>query len=240
MDQSELDNKYFIDNGVYNCPFCKRRNVVYEANSCQKFDWTNEKPCYIYTVQCSSCGKVSMHLSYEQLLEYGSVSNGFKDDIDLDNSMLYHRPTSFFTLDSVIPSKVRELVAESEEALQFNLLTGASASLRKAIYTLLKIEKSQVFNESKKVKYAESIKALKVKFPQLDGSLINSLSHIQNMTSDSVHEDSWEAWDAKTLRFLLELSKAVLIEMYVEPQKRKQRYSKLTELSSKLQTDKKS
>ena len=28
-DQSSLDDRYFVDNRVYNCPFCNRNHVMY-------------------------------------------------------------------------------------------------------------------------------------------------------------------------------------------------------------------
>ena len=64
LDKSALDSKYFIDNSVYNCPFCNRRNVIYDLTEDWVFDWSAEKKCYGYIVQCSSCCKKSMHLSY--------------------------------------------------------------------------------------------------------------------------------------------------------------------------------
>ncbi|MCK5768175.1 MAG: hypothetical protein KAH35_07380 [Candidatus Atribacteria bacterium] len=68
MDDSYLDSKYFIDEYVYNCPFCNRRNVSYfVSNVRNEFDWTPEKKCYVYFVVCDSCGKESMHLSFEKI-----------------------------------------------------------------------------------------------------------------------------------------------------------------------------
>ena len=67
-DQSHLDQRYFVDDHVYNCPFCKRRNVMYElTGGPMAFNWSETKTCYIYVVRCRSCEKRSMHLSYTHL-----------------------------------------------------------------------------------------------------------------------------------------------------------------------------
>ncbi len=62
-DQSNLDNKYFIDSHTYNCPFCKRRHVQFSFLDEFTFDWTNEKECHLYQIQCDSCNKISIHFS---------------------------------------------------------------------------------------------------------------------------------------------------------------------------------
>ena len=55
-DQSHLDNRYFVDTTIYNCPFCNRRHVSYSVVQSVKFDWTDKKRCFGYFVQCHSCG----------------------------------------------------------------------------------------------------------------------------------------------------------------------------------------
>jgi hypothetical protein len=232
MDKSELDNKFFIDDRVYNCPFCKRRNVRYTLSDTKEFDWSHDKKAYVYITKCLDCGNQGMHLSFDRLVDY-LTDDEFNIDADLDEKFITHRPTSFFVLDTSIPRKICELVAESEECLQFNALTGASAALRKAIYTLLKKENCLVYDDNTRyARYDASLKSLKPKFPRVDEDTIDSLARIQAFTSDNVHEDTWEAWDSKTLRFLIELTKEILEEMYAEPARRKARKEKLNEISS--------
>lgn len=243
MDQSELDSKYFIDEYVYNCPFCNRRNVRYTVPTAGSFDWSNDRDCYYFVARCSSCEKRSIHLSFEDMAEYsGSGYRLYPPEggegtpvKTIDELIIYSRPTSFFTIDSSIPKVVRDLIFEAEQALQFNLHTGASASLRKAIYKLVKHEKVIVLNEkSGLTDYAGSIKALKDKFPFVTPELFDAIAEVQGLASNSVHEDEWEAWDSKSLRFLIELSKSVLSEMYVYPMKRKQNHAKLSELKKNV------
>ena len=42
-DHSFLDTKYFIDNEIYNCPFCNRRHVKYSLLSREEFDFLRSK-----------------------------------------------------------------------------------------------------------------------------------------------------------------------------------------------------
>ena len=135
-DQSYLDQKYFIDPTVYNCPFCNRRHVTYVNEGSAKFDWSNDKKCWVWFVKCESCRKVSMHLTFAEL---EAVKRGvvyFRNDVDLDSTFFYSVPTSFFVIDRRIPRIIRELITEAEGCVKMNFLTGASACTRKAIYEL--------------------------------------------------------------------------------------------------------
>ena len=119
-DLSELDKKYFIDEHVYNCPFCNYRNVTYFVASRSYFDWAQEKTCYSYIVECESCKCRSMHLTFEDLniFHYADVGNrrkwrfDFSEDDDtgrfLDQAFFYSVPTSFFVLDECVPRNLRE------------------------------------------------------------------------------------------------------------------------------------
>ena len=241
MDLSHLDKKYFIDAHIYNCPFCKRNNVSYEMKGHFVFDWSNDKRCFAYLIKCESdgCEKISMHLSFKELresyIEYGHTlfNNRFKNGLDIDTELFFSQPTSYFVLDKNIPEKVRELIHEAEKSRTSNLMVGASACLRKAIYELLEHEKTIVKNEKTGwADYQESMKTLKTKFSTVAPELFEALEHIQEMTSNNVHEGSWEAWDSAKLRMLIELAKATLHEMYVVPAERKERLGVLSQMKS--------
>lgn len=248
MDLSHLDKKYFIDPNVYNCPFCKRNNVKYSMTGNFWFDWSDSKECSGYLITCSSCNKTSLHLSFQDLRgnkytsrisnsgNYFSVSTG-----DIDSKIFYSRPSSYFTLDNRIPSKVRQLIFEAEQSRQANLLVGASACLRKAIYELLEYEQSVMINpKTKRADYQGSVKKLKEKFSNVVPELFDALSNIQEMVSDPLHEGSWKAWDSPKLRFLIELVKVTLDEMYVIPYERKKRLGILGQLKGTFEKNKKS
>jgi hypothetical protein len=158
-----------------------------------------------------------MHLSYEALVRY---SHGrdlvINDDVkDIDSKLFYSVPTSFFVIDSRIPAIIRELITESEGCLKMNYLTGASACMRKAIYELLIKENAEGKD------YESRIKSLKSKFPSINSELFDILSAIQDMTSDKIHEQSWDKWNSPNLKLIIETLKNVLYEIYVSPEIKK-------------------
>lgn len=231
-DQSYLDKKYFIDPYVYNCPFCNRRNLRYEITDTFEFDWADTKKCFAYLVQCSSCENTSMHLSFEYIMDSSNYS--FSDAItDIDSKIFYSVPTSFFVMDDRIPKIIRELITESEGCLKMNFLTGASACMRKAIYELLIIEKAEGPD------YKSRIKLLKKKHHNSDPALFDILVHIQDMTSEKVHEQSWDKWDSKYLRLIIETLKTILQDIYVSPEVKAERSRSIQRLRENLVKDKK-
>jgi hypothetical protein len=233
-DKSFLDKKYFVDSKTYNCPYCKRNNVVYETREYAKFDWTENKKCFVYFVTCSSCNKTSMHLSYEDIIMHGYSQLRIKEDIDdLDSKIFYSVPTSFFVIDSRIPSVIRDLITEADGCLKMNFLTGASSCMRKSIYELLVLK--EIIGDN----YEEKIKALKIEYQNIDSDYFDILASIQNMTSDKIHEQSWDKWDSNTLIMLLETLKIILYEIYVLPEERKDRSINIKKLRKSITESKK-
>jgi len=205
MDDSRLDSKYFIDTHVYNCPFCNRRNVSYRITNANCFDWSNKKKCYVYFAICDSCEQESMHLSYEEIkihrINSVDVRQGYRFDIEkgeeLDNKFFYSVPTSFFSLDKRIPRILRELITEAEESLKSNLLTGASACIRKIIYELAILQKAEGDN------YDDRIKSLKKIRRDVEEDYFDTLLTIQQITSEKIHEQSYDGWQAKDIRLII-------------------------------------
>lgn len=235
-DSSHLDKQYFLDNTVYNCPFCNRNNVPYSIETRFEFDWTEEKKCYGFIATCSYCENESMHLSYESITEYKSGGEYLiKEAIDdIDSKIFYSVPTSFFVLDNRINSTIRGLITEAEGCLKMNFLTGASACMRKAIYELLVLE--QIEGEH----YEDRIMALKKKHSSVDSDLFDILGHIQDMTSDKVHEQSWDKWESKYLKFIIETLKTVLYDIYVAPAEKSQRSIRIKQMQEDVATNKQS
>jgi len=232
-DRSELDRKYFIDSTVYNCPYCNRNNVPYIVRIPFSFDWKEDKKCYGFLAKCVYCKNESLHLSWEDIIYYSSGVAHINSGIDIDSKIFYSVPTSFFTLDNRMPSIVRELITEAENSLKMNFLTGASACMRKAIYELLIIEKT-VGNS-----YEDKIKSLKSKYPDTDPTYFDTLAHIQDMTSDKIHEQSWDKWDSKNLKLIIETLKSVLYDIYVLPQIKSERSKVIQQLRETLVKDQK-
>jgi transcription elongation factor Elf1 len=226
-DDSYLDKKYFIDSDVYNCPFCNRRNVKYHIFLRTSFNWSEDKTCYVYFVICNSCSKSSMHLSYENIVH--QIGSSFYFIEDVDRKIFYSVPTSFFVLDNRINKILRELISEAEGCLKMNFLTGASACMRKAIYELMVIEKCS------KPHYEEKIKELKSKYKNTDPTLFDILGHIQDMTSNKIHEQSWDKWDSNNLTLIIETLKTVLYDIYVIPAIKKQRSAEIKQLKERVE-----
>jgi hypothetical protein len=173
---------------------------------------------------------VSMHLSYEQVYAWMSTKQCyvFASDIDIDSKLFYSVPTSFFVIDPRIPAIIRDLITEAEGCLKMNYLTGASACARKAIYELIVQEKATGKD------YEEQIKSLKDKHAAADSTLFDILAHIQDMTSDKIHEQSWDKWESSHLKLILETLKAVLYEIYVLPKEKEERSQQIMKLREKV------
>lgn len=175
-----------------------------------------------------------MHLSYENVLTTNIAGTViFRPDVDLDSVIFYSVPTSFFVLDDRIPSVIRELITEAEGCLKMNFLTGASACMRKAIYELCILEKAEGTD------YESKIKFLKGKYRDSDPALFDILAHIQGMTSDKIHEQSWDMWDSANLRLIIETLKTVLYDIYVHPKVKAERSKFVQQLFEKVTLGKK-
>lgn len=149
-------------------------------------------------------------------------------NLDLDKAIMTSIPSSVFTVDERVPAPLRDLITEAQGCLKMNFLTGASAATRKAIYELT------ILQGVGQGPYEERIRALKRKYPIADETLFDTLGHIQDMTSDSLHEQSWEKWDSATLRFVLETLRAVLYDIYVEPAVRSERAKRIQQLQQQV------
>ena len=201
-DQSYLDERYFVDGHVYNCPLCNRRHVSYSIYGYQYFDWTQNKKCYVYFVQCHSCGGKSMHLSYLNIDITGTSRPwrflfSIEEEDRIDDLFFYSVPTSFFVLDQRIPEILRELLTEAEGCLKGNFLIGASACARKIIYEMASAK--DIGGEN----YEARIKSLKIEYPEVEQTYFDTFLTIQQMTSSKVHENSHDVWNSKHLRLIL-------------------------------------
>jgi len=231
-DASHLDSRYFIDPRVYNCPFCRRRHVVYSISSVHTFNWTETKICAVIIVKCGSCSKESMHLTFNDLYLYTGSRYSFKKDVDIDAGIFYSVPTSFFALDSSIPVAIRELFTEAEGCLKSNFLTGASACARKIVYEMALALGAQGDE------YDARIKSLKTKLPNVDEVYFDTLLTIQQITSDKVHEGSYDGWSAKHLRLILATLSEVLTEVYVLPKAREDKRKAILALKGQVMGEK--
>lgn len=240
-DHSHLDSRYFIDQTVYNCPFCNRRNVEYSVPEEFEFDWTDKKTCRGFLAKCSSCRKTSMHLTFEEVVRsvrsrsvnhtvyQFAMQPPIESGEKIDTAFFYSVPTSFFALNDHIPVKLRELFVEADGCLKSNHLTGASACARKLVYELA------VLNGAEGENYDDRIKSLKEKLPTVDGTFFDTLLTIQQLTSAKVHENALDGWRATHLRTILASLVEILHEIYVVPAQRQERRQAVLKLSAELQ-----
>lgn len=272
-----IENKYFIDDETYNCPFCKIRGVKYITLGIIRFNETNSKELHSIFIECSQCHKISMHLSRAQylndglkillidsqnkeyktyaegsfvttknklsLLEYtswndygGWISSEFQSEegVSIDDAIILHIPSSFFTIDKMIPKHFRELINEAEKCISNNCLTGASACIRKTIYEFINKEKLEGKD------YTTKIKSLKGKYSTLDDRYVDILSAIQGITSDQVHEQSYEDFDIQHVKGYIEVLKEVFNQIYVIPNELTSTHSRISSMFSAVKEDKKS
>ncbi|WP_156827032.1 hypothetical protein [Geopsychrobacter electrodiphilus] len=232
-DHSELDSRYFIDNDIYNCPYCNLRHVSYTVRGSKVFNWTDSKLCYVYFVFCHSCENLSMHLSFNEIPLSGTGYSGrsninVDEDIKIDDLFFYSVPTSFFAIDSRVPKVLRELMTEAEGSLKSNYLTGASVCARKMIYELAIIEGAQGEN------YEDRIKSLKSVRTDVDEEYFDTLLTIQQVTSNKVHEESYDGWESKHLKLILSTLREIFGNMYVIPEIKKQKRKSILELKEKI------
>src|ERR1043165_3048986 len=235
VDASDLDQKYFIDQSVYNCPFCNRRHVSYTIIDHFSFDWTETKKCSGVIAECASCSKTSMHFTFDKKINVQHVGswgghNRFRFSVgeSLDETFFYSVPTSFFALDARVPRILRELLTEAEGCLKSNFLTGASACARKIIYELSRLQKASGEN------YEHRIKSLKRINPSVDETFFDTLLTIQQVTSSKVHEEAYDGWEAKHLRLILSTLAEVLREIYVVPAVKDQKRRDILNLRDEL------
>jgi hypothetical protein len=173
-----------------------------------------------------------MHLSFEDIQMHLIGTRKYRFDISkeevLDNKFFYSVPTSFFSLDNRIPRILRELITEAEGCLKSNFLTGSSVCARKIIYELAILQKADGDT------YEERIKSLKKIRNDIEEEYFDILLTIQQITSDKVHEQSYDGWESKHLRLILSILIEILNIIYVIPEIRKEKRKSILSLKEKI------
>ena len=171
---------------------------------------------------------------YEPLLINGN-------EIELDDAFFFSVPNASFTIDARIPSEIREPLVEGAECLKNNFLIGASGCVRKAVYKLLRAQDiSQKEDGSDRfLRYEERIDLLKINLAgnqHVHAELLDSLKGVHGLTSQELHENEWEDFSGPELRFLGELVKELLYQIYIEQDEVEKRQAYLRELQAKAST----
>lgn len=273
MDNSKLNNKYFIDEGAFNCPFCGLRNAAYLIRAVINYDVNNTKKAKIIFIGCNRCGKTSIHFVNDEIPitpfssssyigccigynnKYGTriplvedkgyitflKSDGPEGQIDIDSHIFHSVPSSFFTMDERIPKEMRELFDEAQESKRANLKTGASACLRKLIYTFLHDQLNMIAGNKAKKKslkelghehYNDCIGILKKNYPHLEVFFL-PIESITGITSDQVHEESWKELSSNDLDICFAVMSDILDQVYVQPCILEDRKSEIEKMKAK-------
>jgi hypothetical protein len=177
-------------------------------------------------VKCHSCKMESMHLSFEDITEY---KNGYRfNTTDIDSKIFYSVPSFFHVVDERIPRNLRELTTEAEGCLKSNFLTGASACASKVVYELAVKFNAEGGN------YDDRIKSLKTKLTGIEPTYFDTLLTIQQVSSDKVHENSYDGREARHLRLILATLHEVLQEIFVIPMVREEKRKAILKLKGEV------
>lgn len=170
---------------------------------------------------------------------------------EIDDVFFYHQPNSSFVIDDRIPEKIRESLDQASTCHKMSLHIGASASLRKAIFELLShfnIPKTRAKNENdkkiiEKIPYFERLDSLQEEvlkqYPHVERELLSDIKKVYSLVSNPLHERlpdevEWEDFTNPQFLFLLSVVHNLLLQIFVEPEERKERGSVLTELAKKV------
>jgi hypothetical protein len=173
-----------------------------------------------------------MHLTYVPIVNSKNVFT-ISESPTIDSQIFYSVPTSYHVIDNRIPAVLRDLLDEAQGCLKSNFLTGASACVRKIVYELARLQKAAGEN------YDQRIKNLKDKLPDVDSTYFDTLLTIQQVTSDKVHEESYDRWESRHLRALIASLVEALQEIYVLPKMREERRESIIKLKSEILGEKK-
>ena len=177
-----------------------------------------------------------MHLSFDDMGHYpvpGRFMWYSNFETKIDNHIFYSVPGSYHVIEEHIPRILRELLDEAQGCLKSNFLTGASACVRKIVYELAQSKKAEGVN------YDERIKSLKTKLPNVAPEYFDTLLTIQQVTSDKVHEESYDEWQSLHLRAIIAALIEALTEIYVIPKTREKKRAAILALKSEIEDKKK-
>ena len=173
-----------------------------------------------------------MHLTFEHIDITQIPGSKYRfiigENDDLDEKFFYSVPTSFFSLDERIPRVLRELMTEAEGCLKSNFLTGASACARKLVYELAALEGAEGTD------YESRLKSLKGKRPDVETEYFDTLLTIHQVTSDKVHESSYDGWHSRHLRVILATLTEIFNAMYVIPKLRAEKRQSIIKLKEEV------
>jgi hypothetical protein len=157
---------------------------------------------------------------------------------ELDDVFFFSVPNASFTIDDRIPSEIRTPLFEAAECLKNNFLIGASGCVRKAIYKLLRHQEIPEKQDGTEqfLRYGQRVDLLKSKLGDnrhVHAELLEALKGVHGLTSQELHENDWQDFSGSELRFLGELVKELLFQIYIEQDEVNSRLTRLRTLQTK-------
>ena len=138
-----------------------------------------------------------------RILDDGSIEE--YEDIEPDDIVASPAGAYFYSVD------IRTRLASS-----FNDVKGASlfkSNIDTSDKDVVLSKYSVVIEKIEGQDYESRIKALKKKYPNTDPDYFDTLSHIQEMTSDKVHEQSWDKWNSPDLQLIIATLKNIFYDI---------------------------
>lgn len=76
-----IKQQCFIDQGFFNCPFCKEK-AEYKVLTEIEFDYSKNNKAYVFTVQCFLCEKISLYISkYQMDISYNQFTSIYDEQM---------------------------------------------------------------------------------------------------------------------------------------------------------------
>lgn len=257
-----VENKYFIDEEKYNCPFCHNRGVKYVVLGIVKFDEKKDKQLYAVFVRCSLCHKTSMHilkdinkkhaytfyLLNDESKEFELYSGASYNSLGLDNLAVYEseQDGKEYVLcydDEIIMSIPTSFFTIDERIPRKlrDLINEAEKCIQNNCLTGASacIRKSiyefLLKEKAKGSSYEEKMKSLKGKYKMVDDDHIDILSAMQGIMCDQVHESSiHDSFSSKEAKAYIELLKDVFNQVYVIPSELKAKKANISNMFGSL------
>ncbi len=259
-----VENKYFIDQDKYNCPFCQNRGMKYVVTGVVEFNEAKDKKMHAVFVECSNCHNVSMHLiknpnlrkSKNYLIlsphsnEYVAYSKKGKYDINDNLSEFtswtekggteHHVLCQDETIIMSIPTSFFTIDKRIPKKLR-DLVNEAEKCIQNNCLTGASacvrkaIYEFLIAENAAGGSYEEKMKSLKGKYKTVDDDHIDILVSMQGIMCDQVHESSiHESYKSMEAKAYIELLKEIFNQVYVVPDELKAKKSQINDLFGSL------
>lgn len=262
MNNSFIEENYFIDEDKYNCPFCHNRGIKYVVLAVAEFDESNNKKLKAVFVECSHCHKVSMHIiknndikiDYNVMVlssnckEFNTYAARHYNSTTVESCTVYRssRDNEIYPIcedNSIILSIPTSFFTIDERIPKVlrDLIHESEKCIQNNCLTGASacirkaIYEFLVKENAQGDSYDEKMKSLKGKYMMVDDDHIDILVNIQGIMCDKVHEASInQNFTSQEAKAYLELLKTIFNQVYVIPQELKEQKNKVSQFFGNL------